>query len=69
MKAEGEFFAAVGVGCALLQLPDAAGTLTASSQSPQANASATVTFSERSAPADPGRTLAIDAPTDSPRAR
>ena len=44
LQADGEVFAAVGAGCALLQLPDAAGALTASSESLQANASATVTL-------------------------
>ncbi len=43
LQDSGEVFAAVGAGCALLQLPDAAGALTASSQSLQANASAAVT--------------------------
>ncbi len=42
LQSDGEVFAAVGAGCALLQLPDAAGALTASSESLQANASATV---------------------------
>ncbi|MGH1348343.1 MAG: hypothetical protein ACRBN8_42715 [Nannocystales bacterium] len=44
LQDSGEVFAAVGAGCALLQLPDAAGALSASSQSLQANASATVTL-------------------------
>lgn len=44
LQASGEVFAAVGAGCALLQLPDAAGALTGSSQSLQANAAATVTL-------------------------
>lgn len=44
LQADGEVFAAVGAGCALLQLPDAAGALAASSESLQANASATVTL-------------------------
>ncbi len=43
LQDSGEVFAAVGAGCALLQLPDAAGALSASSQSLQANASAAVT--------------------------
>jgi len=39
----GEVFAAVGAGCALLELPEAAGSLTASAESLRAEASAAVT--------------------------
>ncbi len=44
LQGSGEVFAAVGAGCALLQLPDAAGALTASSQSLQGNVSAAATL-------------------------
>lgn len=44
LQDSGEVFAAVGAACALVQLPDAAGALTASSESLQANASAALTL-------------------------
>ncbi|MBV1858572.1 MAG: hypothetical protein KUG77_09195, partial [Nannocystaceae bacterium] len=44
LQTSGEVFAAVGAGCALVQLPDAAGALTASLESLQGNASAAVTL-------------------------
>lgn len=44
LQGSGEVFAAVGAGCALLQLPDVAASLTASAESLQTNASATVTL-------------------------
>lgn len=44
LQDSGEVFAAVGAGCALLELPEAAGALRASASSLQGNVSATVTL-------------------------
>ena len=44
LQASGEVFAAVGAGCAILELPEAAGALASSAEALQANVSATVTL-------------------------